>query len=108
MGTFEINKDRAGEFRFNLMAGNGEIILRSEGYTTKANCKNGIEAVKVNAPFDYQFERKDEDQNYRFNLKSTNGQIIGVSESYKSLAGREKGIESVKANAPEAMVLDNA
>lgn len=108
MGTFEINKDKAEQFRFNLMAGNGEIILRSEGYTTKANCKKGIEAVKVNAPFDYQYERKDDEQNFRFNLKSTNGEVIGVSESYQSLSGRENGIESVKTNAPEAMVLDNS
>ena len=47
---FVIKKDKRGEFRFNLKAGNGEIIATSEGYTTKAGCKNGIESVKKNAP----------------------------------------------------------
>jgi len=46
---FEINMDRAGEFRFNLVALNGEIIAVSEGYTTKDNALNGIESVRRNA-----------------------------------------------------------
>ena len=47
---FEIFKDKAGEFRFHLKATNGEIILDSEGYTSKEGCKNGIESVIKNAP----------------------------------------------------------
>ena len=47
---FEMYKDKAGEYRFRLKATNGEIIAVSEGYTTLANCKNGVESVKKNAP----------------------------------------------------------
>lgn len=47
---FEIYADKAGEFRFRLKATNGQIIAVSEGYTTLANCKNGVESVKTNAP----------------------------------------------------------
>lgn len=47
---FELFKDKAGEFRFHLKAANGEIILKSEGYTVKASCKNGIASVVKNAP----------------------------------------------------------
>ncbi len=47
---FQMYIDRAGEFRFNLTARNGEIIAVSEGYTTKASCQNGIDSVKENAP----------------------------------------------------------
>ena len=46
---FEIYVDKAGEFRFRLKAKNSEPILASEGYKTKAGCKNGIESVKKNA-----------------------------------------------------------
>jgi len=46
---FEVYKDKAGEFRFRLKAGNGEIIATSEGYTAKASCLKGIESVKANA-----------------------------------------------------------
>ena len=47
---FVIKKDKAGEYRFNLKAANGEIIATSEGYSSKEACKNGIESVKKNAP----------------------------------------------------------
>ncbi len=47
---FEIYTDKAGEYRFRLKARNGEIILASEGYKTKASCENGIESVRKNAP----------------------------------------------------------
>jgi uncharacterized protein YegP (UPF0339 family)/sporulation protein YlmC with PRC-barrel domain len=46
---FEINKDVRGEFRFNLVATNGEIIAVSQGYNAKESALKGIESVKVNA-----------------------------------------------------------
>ena len=48
MPTFETFTDKAGQFRFRLKAKNGEIILASEGYTTKAARDNGIESVRTN------------------------------------------------------------
>ena len=47
---FEIYKDKAGEYRFRLKAGNGEVIAVGEGYTSKQACLNGVESVKKNAP----------------------------------------------------------
>jgi uncharacterized protein YegP (UPF0339 family) len=47
---FEVYPDKAGEFRFRLKARNGEIILSSEGYRSKASCLNGVESVRKNAP----------------------------------------------------------
>jgi uncharacterized protein YegP (UPF0339 family) len=49
-GKFELYKDRSGQFRFRLKAGNGEIIATSEAYVSKAGAQNGIESVKTNAP----------------------------------------------------------
>ncbi len=48
-GKFVITKDKKGEFRFVLKAGNGEIIAQSEGYAAKASALNGIESVRKNA-----------------------------------------------------------
>jgi uncharacterized protein YegP (UPF0339 family) len=102
-GKFEMFKDKAGEFRFRLKAGNGQIILASEGYKAKASCVNGIDSVKTNAPDDDRYERKEaKNGQFMFNLKSTNGQVIGTSEQYTTKAARENGIESVKKNAPDA------
>ncbi len=49
-GTFELYEDRAGEHRFRLKAGNGQVIATSEGYSSKSAARNGIESVKTNAP----------------------------------------------------------
>lgn len=107
MGKFEITKRKNGEFQFNLKAGNGEIILTSEGYVAKDSCKKGIASVQKNAPLDERYDRK-EAKNGKpfFNLKATNGQIIGTSEMYSSETARDKGIESVKKNAPDAKIVD--
>ena len=105
MGKFEVKTRKNGEFQFNLKAGNGQVILSSEGYTTKANCLNGVESVKKNAQDDNKFDRKTSTNGkHYFNLKATNGQIIGTSEMYESASGMENGVESVKKNAPDATV----
>ncbi len=108
MGKFVITKRANGEFQFNLKATNGQVILTSEGYTTLAACKNGIESVKKNSQEDARFERKEgKDGSPFFNLKATNGQVIGKSEMYSSKSACENGIESVKKNAPEAEVVED-
>lgn len=107
MGKFVITKRNNGEFQFNLKAGNGQTILASEGYTTKAACTNGIESVKTNSQDDGRFDRKESSNGKPyFNLKASNGQIIGTSEMYESVAARENGIESVKKNASDAEIDD--
>ncbi|MBP6346093.1 YegP family protein [Neisseriaceae bacterium CLB008] len=101
---FEIfQSEKSKEFYFRLKAENGQIILQSEGYTTKANCKNGVASVKKNAPHDHAYVTTDT----HFNLKSLdNGQVIGSSQSYASASTRDNGIASVKRNAPIAEVID--
>ncbi|OWY06059.1 DUF1508 domain-containing protein [Thioclava sp. NG1] len=106
-GKFELYKDKAGEYRFRLKAGNGEILLASEGYKQKASAEQGIASVRKNAPQDERYERKATASGKpMFNLKATNGQIIGTSEAYSSEAARENGIKSVKNNAPDAKLDD--
>ena len=109
MGKFVITKKANGEFQFNLKAGNGQVILASEGYTTKAACENGIESVKKNSQDNARFERlTSKNDKFYFLLKATNGQAIGSSEMYESVASRDNGIESVKKNAPDADVDDQS
>ncbi|MBX3238964.1 MAG: YegP family protein [Chitinophagaceae bacterium] len=107
MGKFVISLRKNGEFQFNLKATNGQVILVSEGYTTKANCVNGIESVRRNSQDDSKFDLKTSTNNkHYFNLKATNGQIIGTSEMYESAGSRDNGVASVKSNAPGATVED--
>ena len=121
MGKFVLKKTSTG-FKFDLKAGNGEVIATSEVYTTDDACKKGIASVAKNAPIaavenqtveGYAEEKHpkfevytDKAGEYRFRLKATNGQVIAVSEGYKALAGCLNGIESVKKNAPEAETVE--
>ncbi len=120
MGKFVMKRTKSG-VKFNLKAGNGEIIATSEVYNSDASCKNGIESVRRNAPIapvenqtveGYTVEKHpkfevytDKAGEFRFRLKATNGQIIAVSEGYKAMASCMNGIESVKKNAPDAPVV---
>jgi len=109
MGKFEIKKDKSDQFRFNLKAGNGQVILSSEAYTTKAACDNGIESVRKNSQDDGRFDRLTaKNGSPYFNLKACNGQIIGNSEMYSSTDAMENGIASIKKNAPDASIEDNS
>ena len=103
MGKFVISTRKNGEFQFSLKAGNGQEILASEGYTTKAACLNGVESVKKNSQDEARFNKlESKNGKFYFNLKATNGQIIGTSEMYESTASRDNGIASVAKNDPDA------
>jgi hypothetical protein len=56
---FEWYKDKAGKFRFRLVAPNGETIATGEAYSSKDGCVNGIESVKKNAPIAKIVEAKE-------------------------------------------------
>ncbi|WP_411820907.1 YegP family protein [Hyphococcus formosus] len=106
-GKFELYKDKAGEFRFRLKAGNGENILASEGYKDKSGAENGIASVKKNAGDKARFEVKESSSGKPyFVLKAANHQVIGQSQMYDSASGAENGIQSVMNNAPDASVDD--
>ena len=117
MGKFAVKSVKTG-IKFDLKAGNGEIIASSEAYSSTAACRKGIESVRRNA-----VEANLEDQTaegfskvthpkfelyrdnageFRFRLKAKNGEIIAASEGYKSKASCLNGIESVRKNAPDA------
>ena len=121
MGKFVIRKTVTG-IKFDLKAGNGEVIATSEVYSGIDACRNGIASVQKNAPAapvenqtveGYATEKNpkfevynDKAGEFRFRLKASNGQIIAVSEGYKALAGCMNGIESVKKNAPDAEIVE--
>lgn len=105
MGKFSVKEGKNGDLYFNLKAGNGQVILASQGYKSKSACDNGIESVRTNCGDDNCFEKSTaKDGSFYFNLKSTNGQVIGKSEMYTTEAAMLNGIESVGKNAPDAEV----
>lgn len=119
MGKFVIRRTNTG-IKFDLKAGNGEVIATSEVYKSLNSCRNGAASVKKNAPIanledqtaeEYAKEKCpkfemyiDKAGEYRFRLKATNGQTIAASEGYSAKAGCLNGIDSVKRNAPDAEI----
>ena len=121
MGKFVIRNTATG-VKFDLKAGNGEVIATSEVYSSAAACKKGIASVQKNAPAagvenqtveGYAAEKHpkfevyaDKAGEFRFRLKATNGQVIAVSEGYKAMASCLNGVESVQKNAPDAEIVE--
>ncbi|MFP8780069.1 YegP family protein [Hydrogenophaga sp. RWCD_12] len=104
-GWYELGSNDKGQYSFVLKAGNGEVILRSEQYESKASAENGIASVQTNSPQDARYDRKEaSDGRPFFNLKAGNHQVIGTSQMYKTAAARDGGIESVKTNGPSTTV----
>jgi len=119
MGKFVIRATNTG-IKFDLKAGNGEVIATSEVYTTEAACRKGIASVQKNAVLGgvedqtvegYTPEKhpkfevyEDKAGEFRFRLKASNGQVIATSEGYKTKKSCLNGVESVQKNAPEAAI----
>ena len=106
-GWFELGKSSNGQYKFSLKAGNGEIILTSELYTTRAAAENGIASVQKNSPLDERYELKEASNGkLYFNLKAGNHQVIGTSQMYASKQSRDTGIASVKTNGSSTTIKD--
>lgn len=104
---YELKKAKDGQFHFNLLAANSQVILSSELYKARDSALNGIESVRKNSQREGAFEtRTSGNDKHYFVLKATNGQIVGQSQMYASAASCKGGIESVQKNAPSAPVDD--
>lgn len=117
MGKFVVRITEKGA-RFNLKAGNGQVVATSQLYKSLATCKIGVASVAKNAPIanveDLTLEEPEPQINpkfeiyldkageYRFRLKARNGQNICASEGYSTKKSCLNGIESVRKNAVDA------
>jgi uncharacterized protein YegP (UPF0339 family) len=109
-GKYQLYKDKAGKYRFRLVAENGRTIVTGEAYARRTSCVNGIESVKKNSgssiedttidspkiPFPKYQIFVDKAGEFRFNLSASNGEVIASSEGYSSKEGCLNGIKSVK------------
>ena len=109
-------------YKFNLVAGNGEVIASSQVYKTASSAKKGIASVAATAPvanIENQTEKdfkpalnpkfevyKDKKGEFRFRLKAKNGQIIASGEGYSKLDSCLKGVASVQKNAKDAKIAE--
>lgn len=105
---FQVYKDKAGEYRWRLIADNHETIAQSsEGYVNKVDAKRGAEIISEGglsgAPEIY--EAKD---GFRFRYTAPNGNIIAVGESYKTEKDCSHAVSLLHQLGPKAPVVDKA
>ena len=85
-------------FHFNLHANNGQVVLSSESYTSKAAAWNGAFAIKDASALAGSFAIKTStDNRFYFTLTAENGQIVGTSQMYTTKSAATAGVASVKS-----------
>ena len=103
-----VSRAVASGVKFDLRAGNGEVIATSEVYDSRKIATAGKvddltagEKPMTNPKFEVYEDKRG---GFRFRMKSRNGQIVAVSEGYTTLQACLDGVESVCKNAPSAEI----
>jgi len=78
-----------------VRAGNGEIVLQSQGYTSAASADNGTDSVRTNGADVHQVEVLSASNGQAFfHVKAKNNRVIGTSEIYTTLSDATRGRDS--------------
>jgi uncharacterized protein YegP (UPF0339 family) len=103
---FDVFQGNDGRYYWNLHAGNGEIVLSGQGYSTEAAAYNGAFAVADNGTLEERYDvRESADGGFYFNLKAANGHIIGTSEVYSTRSNAERARGSIIELLPSVDIL---
>ncbi len=95
---FQIFLGLDGQYYFHLRAGNGAIVLQSEGYTTKQSAQKGQASVLSNGSNIRRFQVKDAADGQAYFVEiAGNNQVIGVSQTYASKSGAQDAANAVSA-----------
>ena len=87
---FQIKTSSDNQYYFILVNHKNNVLLKSEMYTQKQSCHNGIESVKENAIHNKSYERNvGQDGKHYFNLRASNGQVIATSLMYEDASSLE-------------------
>lgn len=104
---YAIKRSSNLQYYWVLYAVNDEALIKSEMYTAKDACKDGIASSK-RCTADCNFQRKTASNGYQyfFNQIANNYQVLGTSEIYNTKQAMENGIAAVKRDAPIAGIED--
>lgn len=90
---FEIFTGENRQTYFHLRAGNGEIMLSSEGYSSKQAAQNGLASVKANGDKASSFEVFEAaNGQYGVRLVAANGETIARGELYSSKSTADRAV----------------
>lgn len=97
--SFDLWKSTDGQFRFHLSDAAGEILVSSEGYTTRTNALNGLLSVLAHGGSATAYVVKpSSDGRAYFTLHAVNGQVIGTGSLHATTALAEADVaQTVRA-----------
>jgi len=89
--TFQIFKGLDSKYYFHVRASNGEILVQSEGYSTRAASVTGSQSVGTNATEEARYQIRDgRSGQFYFVLRAANNKVIAWSELYSSRSNAER------------------
>lgn len=97
-----------GQRYFRVRAGNGAIVLASEGYTSKAGLEGGIASVRAHGVDPTRFEIEETETGAWLRLRAANGEIVARGEAYASRANAERAIGSLTSLLGRALPVTEA
>ncbi|HFB99617.1 MAG TPA: DUF1508 domain-containing protein [Phaeodactylibacter sp.] len=101
--VFQGKKDKKFYFRFKN--NKGDIVLTSQGYSTKRTCMNGIESVRKNSQVAERFAPTvARNGKHLFNIVARNGQVVATSAKWDAKRQCTTNMTSVKKAAVKAAV----
>jgi uncharacterized protein YegP (UPF0339 family) len=115
-----INGTKSGQYMVKVKAGNGEILVISEEYTTKQSAKHAVDVLQEHAwcapvydltkdetPSGYHFEIDNaKGGQFMTRFRAKNGEIIVWSERYTAKHNAEACAENIRQNIRSADVVD--
>ena len=95
-GQFDLWQSTDGKFRFHLLAGNKNVLLTSEGYSTRANAISGVLSVLANGvdPAQYQIAQSTNGKYFLRLRVAANGEQLGITQLYSSKSNAKRAITS--------------
>jgi uncharacterized protein YegP (UPF0339 family) len=104
-GKYELYNESGGYY-LRLKANNAQVLFVSQGYSSKASAKSGLETIKK-AIIDNRFTvGRDKQNRYQFNLYSSTYQLILTGETYPAKANCISAINSVRKFAQKAKLVE--
>jgi uncharacterized protein YegP (UPF0339 family) len=106
--TFEIYKDKAGEFRWRLKTADGDVLaVPEDAYKSQADAKRAVNSIRTNVKKLKVEYTTDKAKMHRWELKASNGRVMArASKGYKTKAEAEKVVESFQAGVTTAGVVE--
>ncbi len=103
---FEVHRPQGGDWYYQFVTADNQVMLRSEAHQSLANCIKGIESCREHSPYDRFYSRSDDASGFTFRLRASNNKAISQGPECSSAEEREKIISVVKRNASTAQITD--